>query len=583
MRIQRSLLQYGVVAAAVVLLLTALATEACPPHPDLAADIAAGLRPAPYYLENIDGLHARGISTGMSMRQSAGGSAKLVEGRAPGLTGTFKALAVLVKFSDKPSGVNGVYFDSLLFDSIGTTVRDFYNEISYGQLDLITVNLPSSLGWRTAPQTYAWYVNGQNATGPYPQNSQRLTEDLVDQIDPLVDFSQYDNDGDGYVDVLIVIHAGSGAEMTGSPNDIWSHKWGIFPRLKDGVYISDYTIQPELWISAGDMTIGVYAHELGHAFGLPDLYDTDGSSSTGIGTWGIMGYGSWNGPGGMGGSPSHPCAWSRVQMGFAAATNVTQNVDGQAIAAVETSGEIYRLWTAGSASSEYFLIENRRKTGYDSYLRGEGLLIWHIDDAKATLNNLDNSQEWWPGLPAAQHLRVALEQADGLWEIEKGLDYGDGNDVFPGGLGRRVFDAISTPSSDSYLSGGSFVKLDNISNSGAVMTADLIVGLAAGVDPDDPSVLPAAIELAQNYPNPFNPATSIGFELNQAARISLEIYNIAGQRVRTLLDAWVEAGLTTLTWDGRDHANEPVASGVYLYRVTADSGANQVRKMVLLK
>ena len=96
-------------------------------------------------------------------------------------------------------------------------------------------------------------------------------------------------------------------------------------------------------------------------------------------------------------------------------------------------------------------------------------------------------------------------------------------------------------------------------------------------------MLPTSVELAQNFPNPFNPATSISFELSQAARISLEIYNIAGQQVQTLMDGWADAGVTTVTWDGRNQADEPAASGVYLYRVTADNGASQVRKMVLLK
>ncbi len=562
--------------------LIGMTVQASSPSPELLQRIKSGEQQVPYYLVNLAKMHARGINTGTSLRPASDGSYKIVPSKAPQATGTFKALAIMVQFSDNSAATPAAYFDSLLFDSTGNTVRDYYHQISYGQLDMITVNMPTSLGWRTAPQTYAYYVDNQNGTGSYPNNCQKLVEDMVDQVDSVVDFSKYDNDGDGFVDVVVLIHAGSGAEMSGLSTDIWSHKWAIVPRLRDGVYISDYTVQPELWTIPGDMTIGVYAHELGHAFGLPDLYDTD-NSSNGIGIWGIMAYGSWMGPGNRGGSPSHPCAWSRIQMGFATAINVAANSNGRSIRAVETSGEIYRLWSSGAASNEYFLVENRQKTGYDSYLYGSGLLIWHIDDSKATSNNTDNTQEWYPGMAAGNHYRVALEQADGLYEIEKSTDYGDGNDPWPGGLTRRDFDATTTPSSDAYLLGTSFVKVGNISNSGATMTADLIVGLAAAVDDDNGVVLPTTMALEQNYPNPFNPTTTIGFTSSAAARARLEIFDLLGRRVRTLLDGAVEAGTTTLVWDGRDDADRPVASGVYFYRLTANDSMNSTKKMLLVK
>jgi len=85
----------------------------------------------------------------------------------------------------------------------------------------------------------------------------------------------------------MIVHAGRGAEYTGSLNDMWSHKWSIIPRACDGVSVSDYTVMPEYWSSPGDMTIGVFCHELGHAFGLVDLYDTD-NSSYGTGYWSLM-------------------------------------------------------------------------------------------------------------------------------------------------------------------------------------------------------------------------------------------------------------------------------------------------------
>ena len=565
----------------ILLMLTVMVTwsvNAVPPHPSLLEQSGAAKKAMPYFIANLDELHKKGICTGENQYEQIYNAAKNAVGTKASATGPFNVLAILVQFSDNASSSNPVLFDSLLFDSAGYTVRDYYDEISYGQLDIVTLNLPSSVGWNTAPQTYAYYVNNENGTGSYPTNCQKLVEDLVSMVDGSVDFSNYDNDNNNFVDVLVVIHAGQGAEVTGQNSDIWSHKWGISPKLtNDGVYVSSYTIQPEYIHAVNDMTIGVFAHELGHAFGLPDLYDTD-YSSNGIGSWGIMSYGSWLGPGGNGGRPAHPCAWSRIEMGFASYTNVTSNMSSQAIADVKSSGTIYRLWTSGNIGNEYFLIENRQKTGYDSYLPASGLQIWHIDDAKN-----DNTQEWWPGLTSSSHQLVALEQADGLYELEHNNDNGDAADVFPGSLGKTDFDAVSSTTSDSYGSGVSFVAVQNIQDSGGNIIADLQVGLAAGVDDDitDP-ITPVTFELAQNYPNPFNPSTSIAFTTSVDGWVELTVYNIKGQKVRTLVNENISAGSHEVEWDGLDDKQNETSSGMYLYRLAYED-KSATKKMVMIR
>jgi len=89
--------------------------------------------------------------------------------------------------------------------------------------------------------------------------------------------------------------------------------------------------------------------------------------------------------------------------------------------------------------------------------------------------------------------------------------------------------------------------------------------------------MPAAYRLDQNYPNPFNPVTTITFSVDQPGHVTLEVFNVAGQRVSTLVDAWLGTGEHTATWDGTT-----VSSGVYLYRLTTDYTA-ETRKMILLK
>ncbi|UCD63329.1 MAG: M6 family metalloprotease domain-containing protein [Candidatus Zixiibacteriota bacterium] len=566
-----------------VLSMTA-AVNASPPHPSLVEGVAAGKRTTPYFMNHARQLRESGVNAGYNPFELPP-SAKITAPATATIAGDFRMLAVLVHFTDKSSSTPASYFDNLLYGTSGVTLRDYYASASYGQLDIVTVNLPSSTGWSTAPQTYAYYVNDESGINPesYPNNARKLVEDLVAIVDGQVNFSNYDNDGNGYVDVLTVIHAGQGAERTGSNADMWSHMWTIYPKMtNDGVYVSTYTMQPEYIDAPGDMTIGVYAHELGHAFGLPDLYDTD-FTSNGIGRWGVMGYGSWLGPHSRGEVPAYPCGWSRIELGFNTPTVPTQNINGQAIQDVKVGEEIFRLWTAGVAGAEYFLVENRQKTDYDTYLPDGGLLVWHIDETRTS-----NDYEWYPGLDAAQHYLVALEQADGLFGMEHCSDLGDAPDVFSG-TGANSFDAMSATNSDAYTSGPTAVAIANISEAAATMYADFRVSLTGGVgeDTDDPGdgdvdILPASVQLSQNYPNPFNPSTTISFYLRDRGTARIDIFNLMGQRIKTLLNETVEAGMTQTNWDGTDYNDRTVASGIYIYRLQAGD-QQQAKKMILLR
>ena len=572
------------VPVALITFVLIAAVSAVPPHPSLQERVAAKTIAAPNYYKVYADRHARGICTSdddffrsFLQQRRASVTSSSVEA-VP-----FKVLAVLVDFSDEPATVAGSFFDSLLYSTSGSSVKTYYDEISNTEINLVTMDSPSAVGWQRASRTSAYYAGTSNGLGQYPENpgdtgnAQVLVEEVVDAVDGEVDFSEYDNDNNGWMDVLVVIHAGSGAEFSGADEDIWSHKWGINPRLRDGVYISTYTMQPEFWQNPGDMTIGVYCHELAHGFGLPDLYDRD-YSSRGIGKWGLMAGGSWNGTGVGGNYPAHPCAWSKIQMGVFTPVNVTANVNGQTIDAVATGGSVYRLWSSGAPSAEYFLVENRQRVGYDTYLPGDGLLIWHVDETVTT----DNDREWYPGQPAANHYLIALEQADGNWALEHKASYGDGGDPFPGSGNVTSFNGSTSPGSDAYLTGGSFVAVENISASGSTMTADLIVGLVASVDPEDQTNLPTTASLMQNYPNPFNPSTVISYELSAEAQVNLSVFNVLGQHVRTLVDEVIPAGEHRVTWDGRDSNGAEVSSGVYFYKLSADN-AGDVKKMILVR
>jgi immune inhibitor A len=441
-----------------------------PPHPRLKEAIERGEVVPPHAMVESASSPTPGQRLGFD--QPRNGPRRFTD-PLKGVTASLNALAVVVDFSDNVKTVTATYFDTLIFAAPVAgrgSVRDYYSEVSYGTIDIVTVNLPSSMGWKRAPQTYAYYVNANYCTdGIYPHNCQKLAEDIVDAVNGVVDFSNYDNNGDGYAEPIMLIHAGPGAELTGNNTDIWSHSWSLnTARNYDGVTIADYVIMPEYWttVSAAtsDMTIGVFVHEMGHGFwGLPDVYDRD-YSSEGVGRWSLMAGGSWNGPnsggwGSDGSSPAWPDAWCRTQMGFVPATSIVGNVTGRSIPRAygnpPSAQTVLKLRSAVLGAQEYFLLENRQQVvnSYDEYLPGNGLLVWHVDEAMNTYS-LQNDYECTlvPHCQCSdsQHFLLALEQADGLRDLEFGNDSGDTGDPFPGNATNRTWTMLTNPESSSW-------------------------------------------------------------------------------------------------------------------------------------
>ncbi len=119
--------------------------------------------------------------------------------------------------------------------------------------------------------------------------------------------------------------------------------------------------------------------------------------------------------------------------------------------------------------------------------------------------------------------------------------------------------------------------------SGGILSARVAArGLYGALYDPDRIVLPEVFALHQNYPNPFNPVTRLRFDLPEKSRVRLEIYNMLGQKVATVVDREMEAGFHTLSWNGRDASGAALASGVYIYRLRAGDFV-KARKMILLK
>jgi len=398
--------------------------------------------------------------------------------RTRGTKGTESKVPVLcINYNDRTTSYTTTQIRDNLFANSGKTMRTFYTEASYGNF---TVNAGTGVG--------GWYV-AANGHDYYENSAAELVREAVQKADAAgYNFAQYDNNGDGYVDVVAIVHQGAGYEFGyGDGHDIWSHSSTIWPpETVDGVQVSSYIIQPErrpTWYDSGLSTVGVFCHEYGHALGLPDFYDY-GYDSEGLGAWSLMAGGSWNGPSGLGDSPAQVDAWSRVSLGFVTPIVVTTDQTPASIPRVNDSAIIYKVAADLGSTTEYFLVENRQQVGFDQYIPGNGLCIYHCDD-----NVYGNDSQWYPGLDPTQHYQVALEQADGLWDMEHYSNSGDTGDPYPGSSTNRTFNAGSTPNSEPYTTPPAHVSIQDISNSGDTMTANIYPdGVGPPTNPGKPDL-----------------------------------------------------------------------------------------------
>ena len=405
------------------------------------------------------------------------------------VTALIKPLVFLVDFDNLPTGMpdreySKEQFHQLLFEtdleSDGSTlppnydmsVRDYYNEISNGNLEVFGDN-ESIVDWITVSQNYSHYVDGEQGTGSgihgIARSAAALVVEIAMGIESNFDFSNFDGDEDGAVDLVILIVEGwgdgdddqfwphmsliqSGGNGIGSINaDAPTNDAGYFSL--DGVTIKKYIVIPEQFhmnyfgVGKNDIhPIGTICHEMGHVLGLPDLYDTSENSAAGIGEWGLMGSGNWQ----RQTSPAYMSAWSRYEMGFInpiIIENVTNNTE-EIILPAETGGADITAMILPMNSNmpqEYLILENRQKLGADQYLEKSGLLVWHIDEIITgmypAINRVNVNPEFYG---------VNLLQADGEGDLYSASGSADNKDPFPGWLGVTDLGASSNPNTETY-------------------------------------------------------------------------------------------------------------------------------------
>lgn len=351
--------------------------------------------------------------------------------------GTMAVPVFLGKFSNTGSApVSASDFQKELFDGPWPTgtLTELYSEMSYGALNLTG----TVYDWVTLSKTDSYYDGGCNGLCS-AANTGEFLYDILQANDGSVDFGQYDNDGpdgipnsgddDGFVDFVAFVHPEIGGEC-GTPN-IWSHRWVVQgwpefngqpyqtndPRTGGGqIKVMDYVIQPALGCGGGMNEIGVFCHEFGHAFGLPDLYDTNGGGS-GIGHHGLMGSGNWNTPT----NPAHMSAWSKMELGWVIPIEVAGNEQNYSIRSVELYPDIYKL----------DVMEERFRRSNDNSINGSYSLYCGLGSSAA------NSRNWPTGAGYGNGWDVSAGhdfhysgsgsvtlQYDVSYDTEEGFDFG---------------------------------------------------------------------------------------------------------------------------------------------------------------
>ena len=393
----------------------------------------------------------------------------------------FNLPVLLAKYSD----VNDTYFSAndfqnLLFDNNPTgSMKDYYDEISYGNFTVDGV----SRGWYQSSLTMV------NAV----ENTKLFVSEIASFADDDFNYADFDNDGpdnipnsgddDGYVDGIMVVYSGCGAEWGEGNNNIWPHmsNLGSYEYVTNdigangnNIIVSSYAVSPEL-AGGGDCfndiirPIGVFAHEFGHILGLPDLYDRSGNSE-GLGDWCLMASGSWSGW--AGDTPAHMSIWCKVQLGWVNPTILLQDEVDYIIPQINVNPFGIKIWEDDYNSSRYFLIENRQPFGFDSDINGNGLLIYHIDE-----NQRYGPNRWSSGLvnDDSNHKLVDLEEADGLDNLDLYDNSGDNGDPYPGVTNNIIFDDYSYPNSNRYSGEATGISVSNITSSDLNMIADFKV------------------------------------------------------------------------------------------------------------
>ena len=312
-------------------------------------------------------------------------------------TGDRDVLVILVEFADKkfdecagmgdPRDYYDRFFHEEGFSDNGChgSAYDYYYKGSSGKYrpDFHV------LGPIQVSGGYADYAGQGGSAATY-----RMIQEVVPLADRMydIDFSQFDTDGDGSIDNVYCLYAGYGQADSPVSDSIWPHSYNlaaIHAEFEiDGVTVDRYTVSQQVnGVTGLPVGIGTFVHEFGHVLGLADHYNNSsplGNPPNNVGNWDVMSSGSYNNDQNC---PAPFSAFERYSLGWCEPTRLDPRDPRKiSISPYMDSGECFRI-DVRPDDKEYFLIENRQQTDWDSYLPGHGVLVWHIEEDQYKWDN----------------------------------------------------------------------------------------------------------------------------------------------------------------------------------------------------
>ncbi len=413
-------------------------------------------------MESLQSIDGDALSSKGTRRAAAGPG--LFPGTAFPSIGEQKAIVILVEYTDVKFTIDNPldYFNRMVneegFSDYGGTgsARDYFIENSSGQFrPQFDVFGPVTLAHEMK------YYGANNYSGEDSRPEYMIIE-ACQQLDDEIDFTQYDRDGDGFIDNVFVFYAGRGENSGGSANSVWPHSYDIVyatstPYIFDGVRLNRYACTNETDGKRPD-GVGTFIHEFSHVMGLPDLYTTTYTSAFTPGQWSALDYGPYNNDGC---TPPYYSVFERYALGWIE----PKVLDGSEIVSLNpiTSNEACIIKT--NNDNEFFLFENRQQKGWDTYIPGHGMLVWHIDyNSRIWENNSVNN--------SASHQYVDLEEADNIL-----TEHSRAGDSFPGTAGVTSFTDDTKPSMKTWRGAALNLPITDITENNGVISFKVAGGI----------------------------------------------------------------------------------------------------------
>jgi len=268
-------------------------------------------------------------------------------------------IVILINFIDKMNSKSIDYIKDIVFNK----VNEYYLEVSYGSFSLYG-NITSK--WYMLNNSIKYYGSGNFSEEKHDE----LIEDAIKIADMDIDYRKYDS--------AIIVHSGDDQAYSRNQDDIWSCGY-TSPCI---FQTNEGRISLYVCVLSENDPIGIFAHEIAHMLGLPDLYSKKYGDIF-LGKWDLMSSGSWNN---LGETPSHLNSWCKIKLGWIPSNKIKEINIGE-IASVllnplEKINEGFLVIKIPISQKNYYLIELRKKIGFDSYIPSEGILILFIDETK---------------------------------------------------------------------------------------------------------------------------------------------------------------------------------------------------------